>query len=133
MTDATQLNALALAYIGDAVLELSVRKHLVDRGYSRPNDLHKRAIRYVSAEAQAWVLGRLLQREELDEEEHRVVRRGRNAKSASIPKHTSVHTYRYGTAFEALIGFHHLNGNEERAKQLIRMMVRWVEEEGEGR
>ncbi|HET7521727.1 MAG TPA: ribonuclease III domain-containing protein, partial [Bacillales bacterium] len=95
MIDARQMNALALAYIGDAVLELYVRKHLVGLGYTRPNDLHQRAVQYVSATAQARVLRRLEENGKLDEEERTVVRRGRNAKSGSVPKHVSVRTYRH--------------------------------------
>ncbi|HET7657432.1 MAG TPA: ribonuclease III domain-containing protein [Bacillales bacterium] len=122
------MNPLTLAYIGDAVLELYVRKHLVGQGITKPNDLHHMAIRYVSAEGQAHVLRRLLEENELDDDEESIVRRGRNAKSGSVPKNTDVQTYRYGTAFEALIGYHHLNGNEERTKKIAALMFRWIEE-----
>lgn len=128
MIDAKQMNALTLAYIGDAVIELYVRKHLIQQGITKPNDLHQRAVRYVSAPAQANILHRFIDTDELDEEEAAIVRRGRNAKSASIPKNVDIGTYRYGTALEALIGYHHLNGNEERTAELISHMFRWVEE-----
>lgn len=128
MMDVKQMNPLTLAYVGDAVLELHVRKHLVAQGLTKPNDLHQRAVQYVAAEGQAYVLHRLLDSGELSDEETGVVRRGRNAKSASIPKNTDVQTYRYGTAFEALIGYHHLNGNEERTESIITLMFRWIEE-----
>lgn len=128
MMDVKQMNALALAYVGDAVLELYVRKHLVSLGITKPNDLHQRAVGYVSAEGQANVLHRLVEAEKLDEEEAAVVRRGRNAKSGSVPKNVEVQTYRYGTAFEALIGYHHLNGNEKRIEEIAALMFRWIEE-----
>jgi ribonuclease III family protein len=118
--DVKQLNGLALAYIGDAVYELYVRHRLLAKGSVKPNQLHKQAIRYVSAKAQAKVVLALLEQAILTEEEQAVLRRGRNAKSATIPKNTDVQTYRYSTAFEALIGYHFLGNNEERLKELIR-------------
>ena len=55
----------------------------------------------------------------LTEEEIAVVKRGRNAKSGTVPKNTDVQTYRYATAIEALIGYHYLLKNEERLKTII--------------
>ena len=54
--DEKQLNSLALAYMGDAVLETYVRYHLIQNGQVKPNQLHKEATRYVSAKAQSSVL-----------------------------------------------------------------------------
>lgn len=128
MMDVKQMNPLTLAYIGDAVLELYVRKHLVTQGLVKPNDLHQRAVQYVSAEGQASVLRRLVDSESLDEEEAAVVRRGRNAKSGSVPKNTNIQTYRYGTAFEALIGYHYMHENEQRTEEIVAFMFRCIEE-----
>ena len=47
--DVKQLNALALAYMGDAVYEQAIREHLLRSGRVRPNVLHREATRYVSA------------------------------------------------------------------------------------
>ena len=46
----------------------------------------------------------MMEEDYLSEEEMAVIRRGRNAKSGTVPKNTDVQTYRYSTAFEALIG-----------------------------
>lgn len=64
----------------------------------------------------------------LTEEEERIVSRGRNAKSGSIPKNTSVQTYRYSTAFEALIGYHYLDENKDRLFELMEAAVTFTEE-----
>lgn len=117
--DAKQLNSLALAYMGDAVYEQYVRHHLLQSGKVRPNKLHKEATNYVSAKSQAKFLHMLLDMKFLSEEEILIVKRGRNAKSGSIPKNTDVQTYRHSTAFEALIGHLYLTDNEHRIEELI--------------
>src|SRR4051812_568974 len=115
--DVKQLNSLALAYMGDAVFEIYVRCHLLQSGKVRPHQLHKEATGYVSAKAQAEIIHDFLDRQLLSDEEVAVVMRGRNAKSGSIPKNTDVQTYRYGTAFEALIGYLYLLNQEDRLEE----------------
>lgn len=117
--DVKQLNSLALAYMGDAVYEVYVREHLLQNGKVKPNNLHREATYYVSAKAQAAVVHHFLENALLTEEEEAVVMRGRNAKSGTIPKNTDVQTYRYGTAFEALIGYLYLLKKEERLEEII--------------
>ncbi|PYZ91836.1 ribonuclease III [Salipaludibacillus keqinensis] len=114
-----QLNALALAYMGDGVLDMYVRYRLISQGQVRPNKLHKEATKYVSAKAQARVLQTLLDRGLLTDEEEAVVRRGRNAKSGTVPKNTDLATYRYSTAYEALVGYLYLTGDEARMDELV--------------
>ncbi|MBA2876782.1 Mini-ribonuclease 3 [Thermaerobacillus caldiproteolyticus] len=127
--DVKQLNGLALAYIGDAVYELYVRHRLLSKGNVKPNELHKQAIRYVSAKAQAKIMLALLEQAVLTEDEQAVMRRGRNAKSSTVPKNTDVQTYRYSTAFEALIGYHFLGNNKNRMEELIRYSFDIIESE----
>ncbi|WP_414558229.1 Mini-ribonuclease 3 [Bacillus swezeyi] len=118
--DAKQLNGLALAYMGDAVLEIYVRHHLLKKGMTKPNDLHKQSSRYVSAKSQANMLFDLEEQGFFTEEEKAVLRRGRNAKSGTVPKNTDVQTYRYSTAFEAVIGYLFLENKEARLDELIK-------------
>ncbi|MGM9988774.1 MAG: Mini-ribonuclease 3 [Bacillaceae bacterium] len=127
--DARQLNSLALAYLGDGVYELFIRAHLLSQGSIRPNQLHKQATKFVSAKSQARVLYHLFDLGMLTEEEEGVVRRGRNAKSGSVPKNTDVQTYRYSTAFEALIGYHYILGNEARMSEIVEIAISFVEKE----
>lgn len=72
--DVKQMNALALAYMGDAVYEQAVREHLLRIGRVRPNVLHKEATRYVSAKAQAAILQRMMEEQFLTETEQAVMR-----------------------------------------------------------
>lgn len=118
--DAKQLNGLALAYMGDAVLEIYVRHHLLKKGMTKPNYLHKQSSRYVSAKSQANMLFALEEQGFFTEEEKAVLRRGRNAKSGTVPKNTDVQTYRYSTAFEAVIGYLFLENKEARLDELIK-------------
>jgi ribonuclease-3 family protein len=124
--DSKLLNSLALAYIGDAVYEIYVRHHLIAKGNIRPNQLHNQAKRYVSAKAQASILHHLFSLESFTEEELAVIRRGRNAKSGTIPKNTDVQTYRYSTAFEALIGHLYLEKRHNRMEELIHASFEFI-------
>ncbi|MFG6150734.1 Mini-ribonuclease 3 [Halobacillus sp. B23F22_1] len=127
-TNVKQMKSLALAYMGDGVYELYVRRHLLEQGQVKPEQLHRTAIQFVSAKSQAQVVRAWQEEGLLTEEEEGVLRRGRNAKSGTVPKNTDVQTYRYSTAFEAVLGFHYLSGNEQRLEELIGRAIELVEE-----
>jgi ribonuclease III family protein len=128
--DPKQLNSLALAYMGDAIYETYVRRHLIQSGKVKPNQLHRMGTKFVSAKAQCAILFQMLNEKRLTEEEMAVVMRGRNAKSATVPKNTDVQTYRYSTAFEALMGYLYLLEQKERLEELIELSFSYVEEIG---
>ncbi|WP_164670658.1 Mini-ribonuclease 3 [Virgibacillus doumboii] len=125
--DVKQMKSLALAYMGDAVYEVHVREYLLQSGKVKPNQLHRSAVRFVSAKRQAAVVLYWLESKYLTEEEERIVFRGRNAKSGTIPKNTDVQTYRYSTAFEALIGYHYLQKDTDRLNELISYAIQFSE------
>lgn len=125
--DVKQLNALALAYMGDAVYEQAVREHLLRSGRVRPNVLHKEATSYVSAKSQASIIKMMQQTGFLTEEEQAVMKRGRNAKSGSVPKNTDVVTYNYSSGFEAVVGWLHLLGRAERVAEFIGESIAFIE------
>ncbi|MBT2698377.1 Mini-ribonuclease 3 [Bacillus sp. ISL-40] len=131
--DVKQLNSLALAYMGDAIYETYVRRHLLYSGKVRPNQLHRTGTSYVSAKAQSQILFQMMDHKLLDEEELAVVMRGRNAKSGTVPKNTDVQTYHYSTAFEALMGYLYLTGKKERLEELISRAFSYVEQRKEER
>ncbi|MBC8081552.1 MAG: ribonuclease III [Gorillibacterium sp.] len=97
------MSPLALAFVGDAVYDLFIRQFVASKPNHRPHHLHLESTRYVSAKAQAKALERIMPL--LSEEELNMVRRGRNAKSGTVPKNTDVLVYRHSTAFECLIGY----------------------------
>lgn len=126
--DVKQLNALALAYMGDAVLEQRVREHLLIKGTAKPNRLHKEATNYVSAKAQSMIVHRLINEKFLSEEEISIFKRGRNAKSGSVPKNTDVQTYRNSSGFEAVLGSLYLTKQMDRVNEIIDYAIEIVEQ-----
>ncbi|HHV28413.1 Mini-ribonuclease 3 [Acetivibrio mesophilus] len=116
-----QLSPLVLAYIGDAVYEVFIRTMLVSEGNVPVHVLHKRSIAFVKAKAQSNIIHRIMP--SLTEEELSVVRRGRNAKSATIPKNADVAEYRYATGFESLIGFLYLKKDYERLTDILQRAI----------
>ncbi|MFA1821635.1 Mini-ribonuclease 3 [Virgibacillus oceani] len=127
VNDVKQIKSLALAYMGDAVYEVYIREHLLKKGQIKPQQLHNQAVLFVAGNKQADIILHWLETNFLTYEEERVVARGRNAKSGTIPKNISVQAYRYSTAFEALIGYHYLRENEGRLSELLREAVDWIE------
>jgi ribonuclease-3 family protein len=125
--DVKQIKALALAYMGDAVYEQAIREHLLRSGRVKPNVLHREATHYVSAKSQAATLKMMQESGFLTEEEEAIMRRGRNAKSGSVPKNTDVITYNYSSGFEAVIGYLHLLGRTERVQEFIGEAIRFIE------
>lgn len=121
----SQLSPLELAYVGDAVYELAVRRHLVDKGVVGAHRLHREAVKYVCADTQARVL-RLLE-PQLSEEETRVARRGRNAKSGHAPRGACVISYRQSTGLESLVGFLFLWGDFDRLNGIMAEVFKIVE------
>ena len=128
LQDVKQLNPLALAYMGDAVLEQRIREHLLRSGRVKPNTLHKEATKYVSAKAQSNIVHQMMDETFLTEDELAVFRRGRNAKSGSIPKNTDVRTYRNSSGFEAVLGYLYLQHQYDRANDIITRAIEIIEQ-----
>lgn len=122
------LNGIALAYIGDAVYEVAVRDFLLEKGLTRPNDLQKNAVKFVSAKAQAWLIAQMQEEDFLDEKEENFFKRGRNAHSKTSAKNTDVLTYRISTGFEAVIGYLHLTGQKERLDEVLSYCLQKISE-----
>ncbi|MGG5342613.1 Mini-ribonuclease 3 [Enterococcus sp. AZ192] len=128
MRDYTQLNGLALAYVGDAIYEIYIRDYLVEQGQTKPNTLHRMATHYVSAKAQAFLIQAMLEEKLLNETEETMYKRGRNAKSHTSAKNADITTYRIATGFESLMGYLHLTKQTERLEELIDWCIKKVGE-----
>ncbi len=110
-------SSAALAYLGDAVHSLYVRRAVVSGKLSHAGDLHEAGLRYVTAAAQAEAMQRILPL--LTEEERDVARRAHNSHHLRKPKHMSLTDYRRATALEAILGMLAYTGKTERLDALM--------------
>lgn len=119
----TNINSLVLAYLGDSIFEILIREYLVHQNICKVDELQKKAIEYVSAKAQSQFLSELEQKQILTEEELEIVKRARNHKGSRHPKNTDIVTYKRSTGLEALFGYHYLNQNFGRIKELMKIRL----------
>lgn len=116
-----QMKPLVQAYIGDSIYEIFIREYLVGKPYKNVHDLHKNAISFVKAQAQAEIL--LGIQDELSDREADIVRRGRNAHPHTVPKNADLGQYHLATGFEALIGYLYLTEQRERLDYILQKSV----------
>lgn len=128
MNDVNLINGIALAFEGDAVYSMYIRRHLIFQGLTKPNQLHREATKYVSAKAQANLISLMLEEGILTEKEEDIYKRGRNANSHTKAKNADIVTYRMSTGFEAIMGYLHMTGAIERLEELIDWCFKRVEE-----
>ena len=121
------INGIALAFEGDAVYSLYIRRHLIFQGQTKPNQLHRLATRYVSAKAQAMLIEALLEGGLLTQEEEAIYKRGRNAHSHTKAKNTDIITYKMSTGFEAVLGYLHMTQQIARLEEIIYWCIAYVE------
>ncbi len=115
-----EYSPLVLAYVGDAVYELYVRKHITKDNNIQVDKLHKKAVSVVKSSAQAKSYH--LIENMLTEEEVAVFKRGRNAKS-SVPKNSDMSEYKTATGLEALIGYIYLKGDTNRLDEIMNLIL----------
>lgn len=123
--DINQINTTALAYLGDAVYEVEVRRRMMLEGAENVDRLHQMSVRFVRAESQAYAVKHLT--EKLSEEEQALVKRARNRKIATKPKNLDPVIYKLATAFEALIGYLYLKRDMERLDEIITQSIELIE------
>ena len=128
MTDVNLINGIALAFEGDAVYSMYIRRHLIFQGLTKPNQLHREATKFVSAKAQANLISLMLEEGILTEKEEDIYKRGRNANSHTKAKNADIVTYRMSSGFEAVMGYLHMTEEIERLEELIDWCVKRVEE-----
>jgi len=107
-----------LAFLGDAVWSLIVRKWLIEQGEGSGKVLQAKAAAFVSAKAQASFYDLLHEEGFLSEAEEEAYRHGRNAHAGTVPHNTPVLVYRKSTGFEAMIGMLYLDEQWERIEAI---------------
>jgi ribonuclease III family protein len=124
MIDPKNLSIRSFALIGDAVYEVFIREITVLKT-ENINKLHKINISVVNGEFQASLLDKM--ESFLTEFEKDLIRRGRNT-SVTTAKRTNHTIHRLSTAFEALIGYLHLN-DKERLNKILEKLTPIILEE----
>lgn len=119
--EAKMLSPLQLAYIGDSVYEVLVRTYIISKNNKNVNELHKLSVKLVKAKAQAEIVLNL--EDKLTEEEWTLVKRGRNSKSATVPKNADLNDYKYATGFETLMGYLYLSGKYKRINEIFSLII----------
>ena len=112
-----EVNTTALAYMGDAVYEQAVREYILKKGSYNVNSIHRLATDFVKASAQAKVIKTMF--DELSESEQSLVRRARNRKYSTKARNADPVTYKWATAFEALVGYLYLAEYDERLEWVL--------------
>ena len=112
-----EMNGIALAYLGDCVLELEVRRLLLSLGMYDSASLNRNALSFVSAAKQSKAFDNI--ESLLSEEELAYYKRGRNTHTAKTPKSASPLEYRRATGFEALFGYLYLADKQNRIEELF--------------
>ena len=121
LTESSLYNPLALAFVGDAEYGLMVRKMLVSASNRHAGDLHRMAVKYECAPAQAKGAAAIMPL--LSEQETAVYKRGRNAHVTHTPKGATVMQYHAATGLEALMEYLSLTNNKSRMEELFAAVV----------
>src|SRR5574344_60905 len=111
-------SSLVLAYLGDSIYEVYIRKYLLNKDIPKVDMLNKEATKYVSARGQASYLKKMIDNNYLTDIELEIIKRARNHKSRN-PKNTDIVTYKNATGLEALIGYLELTYNKNRIDEIM--------------
>lgn len=120
LDDVSKVSSQKLAFLGDAVFELFIRKKIVTDFNGTIGELNDIKVSKVSCEAQSEMFKKI--ESLLNDEELSVYKRGRNLKSGRVPKKSSPIVYRRATGFEALFGYLYLKGDIERINEFLKII-----------
>ena len=115
-------NPQVLAFVGDAVYSLYIRNLIVLNNAGKSGELHKLSTMFVKAKSQSETIERLLPL--FTETENDVFRRGRNYKTQSVAKNSTIQEYHRATGFEAVLGYLYLSGQFDRLNELLNLGVK---------
>ena len=119
--DIRDYTGLELAFIGDAIWELEIRKHYLQFGYNIPT-LNKYVKNKVNARYQSLIYKQII--EDLDEEFKTIGKRAKNSNIKTFPKTCTVMEYKEATALEAVVGAMYLLNKEEEIKKIINIIIK---------
>jgi len=123
-----QMQALALAYIGDSIYDIMSREYVMKNHLGKINDLHRTVSTLVSARAQASFMKDILENNILTDIEESIYIRGKNQKNNSKAKNASIMEYKLATGLEAVFGYLYLEKNFERLEEMFNYIISLYEE-----
>ena len=123
-----QMQALALAYIGDSIYDIMSREYVMKNHLGKINDLHHTVSTLVSARAQASFMKHILENNILTDIEESIYIRGKNQKNNSKAKNASIMEYKLATGLEAVFGYLYLEKNFERLEEMFNYIINLYEE-----
>ena len=123
-----QMQALALAYIGDSIYDIMSREYVMKNHLGKINDLHRTVSTLVSARAQASFMKNILENNILTDIEESIYIRGKNQKNNSKAKNASIMEYKLATGLEAVFGYLYLEKNFERLEEMFNYIINLYDE-----
>jgi ribonuclease-3 family protein len=118
--DLKETNGVVLAYLGDAVWELELRKYWISKGFNLRN-LNRHVKECVNAKTQSRIYREIFPT--LEEKYQMLGNRSKNGNIKSFPRSCSVQEYREATAFEALIAGFYIDGRTDLIENTVRLCV----------
>lgn len=118
--DLRETNGVVLAYLGDAVWELELRKYWISKGFNLRN-LNRHVKECVNAKIQSRIYREIFPT--LEEKYQMLGNRSKNGNIKSFPRSCSVQEYREATAFEALIAGFYIDGRTDLIENTVRLCV----------
>ena len=119
--DIRDYTGLELAFIGDAIWELEIRRYYLQFGYNIPT-LNKYVKNKVNARYQSLIYKQIIG--DLDEEFKVIGKRAKNSNIKTFPKTCTVMEYKEATALEAIVGAMYLLNKEEEIKKIINIVIK---------
>lgn len=116
-----ELNAIKLAYMGDSVFSMYIRKHFIMNTDKKNSELNKCVNAIVCAPNQAKLFDLIM--DTLDCVELEVINRARNLHFNNIAKNSTPEQYSKATEFEALLGYLYLTNQIERLEKFINISL----------
>lgn len=117
------LPPLVLAFMGDAYWTLAMRRRLIIANPNQKvNILHANTTKHVSASAQSVFFEKISC--VLTEAETAIAARARNAHNNTTPKNSTLADYKRATAFEAVIGYNYLIGDNKRLEYFEELLTK---------
>lgn len=118
--DLRETSGVVLAYLGDAVWELYVRKYWISKGLNLQN-LNRRVKECVNAKRQSVLYKEILPL--LEEKYQQLGNRAKNGNIKTFPKSCSVMEYKEATAFEALIAAFYTDNREDLIEMTLKKCI----------